>query len=215
MARGRIPRTWIKIDCNGILRGSVNYILTLEQQAIWVKLLAYSEVCGGEAGFIQDNNGGALPRSFLSQELHCSEESLNLTIIKMTEDKAINSNGTGVIEIVNYKTYQFGEYDRQKPYREAKKLNKTDKDITDDKVPLKEYIETVLTKDFPDIDIPEELKKFNIYWSEGKRTLQRPKTAFRNWLVNARKYKQENNSGAHRGSISKQVSPDAYRAAHQ
>ncbi len=63
------------------------------------------------------------------------------------------------------------------------------------KEPLQEYIRRELTNEFPDLDIIEELKKFTLYWSEGKRKLQRPKTAFRNWLVNARKYKQEKQNG--------------------
>ena len=49
MARGRKPRNWIKIDCEGILRGSINYLLPLDGQAIWIKMIAYSEVCGGAA----------------------------------------------------------------------------------------------------------------------------------------------------------------------
>ncbi len=47
-----------------------------------------------------------------------------------------------------------------------------------------------LRTEFKDLDIDEELKKFTLYWSEGKRKLQRPKTAFRNWLTKAREFKQ-------------------------
>jgi hypothetical protein len=121
MARGRRPRYWVKIDCNGVLRGSINYLLTLEEQAVWIKLIAYSEVCGGPAGCIQDNEGNALPREFLAMELHCTVDILNSMIEKMTKDKAISSNGGGVMKLVNFESYQFTEYDRQKPYREAKK----------------------------------------------------------------------------------------------
>jgi len=60
---------------------------------------------------------------------------------------------------------------------------------------LQEYIENELRNEFPEININEELKRFYLYWSEGKRKLQRPKTAFRNWLLNARKYRQEKTSG--------------------
>jgi len=48
-----------------------------------------------------------------------------------------------------------------------------------------------LKAEFKGIDIDEEFKKFTLYWSEGKRKLQRPKTAFRNWLTKARQFKQE------------------------
>ena len=46
----------------------------------------------------------------------------------MTSDGAISTNGTGSIQLVNFDHYQFTEYDRQKPYREAKKERETDPD---------------------------------------------------------------------------------------
>jgi len=128
MARGRKPRTWVKIDCNGILRGSINWILTLEEQAIWVKMIAYSEVCGGQSGSIQDNDGHGLPRDFLSHELHCPIEILESTIEKMQKNDSVEVNEAGVISLIHFNDYQFTEYDRQKPYREAKKERDTDPD---------------------------------------------------------------------------------------
>jgi len=117
MPRGRKPRFWIKVDCEGVLRGSINYLLPLDGQAVWIKMIAYSEVCGGRPGWIEDNNGNGLPHDFIAQELHCPLEVLELVIGKMKEDKAIDINGTGSIHLVNFEHYQFGEYDRQKPYR--------------------------------------------------------------------------------------------------
>lgn len=121
MPRKRKSRTWIKLDCEGILHGSINYLLSLDGQAIWVKMIALSEVCGGRAGFIEDNNENGLPLEYIAQELHCSIEQLKLVLEKMKSDGAIKTNGTGSIELVNFNHYQFTEYDRQKPYREAKK----------------------------------------------------------------------------------------------
>ena len=54
-----------------------------------------------------------------------------------------------------------------------------------------EYITAEIKTEFSDLDIEEETKKFTLYWSEGGRKLKRPKTAFRNWLVNARKFQGE------------------------
>jgi hypothetical protein len=121
MARGRKPRNWVKLDCEGVLRGSINYLLTLSEQAVWMKMIAYAEVCGGPPGAIQDNEGNGLPREFLAQELHCPVDILESTITKMKSDNAISTNGTGVIILNNFAIYKFSEYDRQKPYREAKK----------------------------------------------------------------------------------------------
>ena len=121
MARGRKPRTWIKIDCDGVLRGSINYILSLKGQAIWIKMIALSEVCGGRAGYIEDNNKNGLPHEFIAHELHCTVDEFLEVLNSMKTDKAIEINGTGAIRLVNFDHYQFGEYDRQKPYRDKQK----------------------------------------------------------------------------------------------
>ena len=122
MPRERRPRTWVRMDCEGLLRGSINYLLTLEGQAVWLKMIAFSEVCGGRPGFIEDNNRSGLPHEYIAQELHCPVALLEEVLDIMAKDKAIKINGTGAIELVNFKHYQFSEYDRQKPYREALKL---------------------------------------------------------------------------------------------
>ena len=135
MPRGRKPRTWVKMDCDGVLHGSINYlfaelnienvtiedIVSLACQAIWMKMIAFSEVCGGRPGFIEDNNEKGLPLGYIAQELHCSMEILNNVLKIMEGDGAVKTNGTGSIELVNFNHYQFSEYDRQRPYRQSKK----------------------------------------------------------------------------------------------
>lgn len=128
MPRGRKPRTWVKLDCEGILRGSINYLLSLDGQAVWMKMLALSEICGGRPGYIEDNNENGLPREYVAQELHCPIEILNQVIEKMSGDGAVEVNGTGSIHLVNFSHYQFSEYDRQKPYRQAKREIEKDPD---------------------------------------------------------------------------------------
>ncbi len=125
MARGRKPRTWVKLDCQGILGGSINYLLPLDGQAVWVKMICLSEVCGGRPGFIEDNNQNGLPHEYIAHELHCPLQVLEDVLKRMGDDNAIKINGTGSIELVNFQHYQFSEYDRQKPYRDKKKLNLT------------------------------------------------------------------------------------------
>lgn len=121
MPRGRKPRTWVKLDCEGVLRGSINYLLSLEGQAIWIKMVALSEVCGGRSGYIEDNNENGLPHEYIAQELHCSIDSLETVLDKMKSDSAIEIDNKGSIHLVNFEHYQFSEYDRQKPYRDKKK----------------------------------------------------------------------------------------------
>ena len=108
------------MDCEGLLRGSINYLLPLDGQAVWLKMIALSEISGGRSGFIEDNNEQGLPLEYVAQELHCSLELLKFVLEKMGKDGAINVNGSGSIELINFKHYQFSEYDRQRPYREAK-----------------------------------------------------------------------------------------------
>jgi len=108
MPRERKARTWIKIDCEGILRGSINYLLTLEGQAIWVKMLALSDVSGGRAGYIEDNNHNGLPKEYIAHELHCSVEQFEEVVNKMEQDGAIKLNGTGSIQLVNFQKYHLG-----------------------------------------------------------------------------------------------------------
>lgn len=176
MARDRKPRTWVRIDCDGILRGSINYLLSLEGQAIWVKMIALSEVTGGRAGYIEDNNQKGLPHEYIAQELHCTLEQFHIVLDKMKGDGAIEVNGTGSIHLVNFHHYQFSEYDRQKIYRQKE---------GEEKQTFEEYVEAI-KKEYSDLDIKNELEKFKLWWGEGKKELKRPKSAFKNWLDKAR-----------------------------
>lgn len=211
MARERKPRRWIRLDCEGVLRGSINYLLQLEGQAVWVKMIAFSEVCGGRAGFIEDNNGNGLPHEYIAQELHCPPELLEEVLKRMAGDGAVRVNGSGAIELVNFKKYQFGEYDRQRVYRPKS---------GDGAQTFEEFVEAI-RKDYSDLDIDKELEKFRLWWGEGQKELKRPKSAFRNWLDKARVIKEENDvkHGAHQRDNPKgarqQISPDDYRAKHQ
>lgn len=128
MARGRKPRLWIKLDCLGILDGSINYLLPLDGQAVWMKMLCLSEVSGGRAGYIEDNNNNALPKEYISHKLQCPLALLDEVLEKMQHDGAIQIGNTGSIKIVNYDYYQLTEYDRQKPYRKRINRNGGDPD---------------------------------------------------------------------------------------
>ena len=120
--RGRPRRIWVKLHCDGVLRGSINYQLSLEEQAVWMKLLALTAVCGGQDGWIQDNDQRPLPHFFIASELHCPLETFESSLAKCIEEGRCRENSQG-IEIVNWKYYQ-SEYDRQKPYRVAQKGGK-------------------------------------------------------------------------------------------
>lgn len=201
MPRLRKARNWVKMDCDGVLKGSINYLFLddgisdenlaltkcLAFQAIWLKMIAYSEICGGRAGYIEDNNQKGLPRNYVAQELHCSLEQLNEVLEIMESDGAVKINGTGSIFLVNFKLYQFNEYDRQKTYRQKS---------GDGPQTFEEYVEAI-RGDYPELNIDNELKKFQLWWAEGKKELKRPKFAFKNWCDKAREITA---NGTHRRS---------------
>jgi hypothetical protein len=66
------------------------------------------------------------------------------------------------------------------------------------------YTNELITR-YPTLDIPVELDKFILYWSEGNKQLKRPKTAFRNWLDNSLQYKAEREA-----KLNKPVKPSKY-----
>ena len=119
VGRGRKKRQWIRLDCQGVLHGSINYIFTLEEQAVFLKMIPMAAMYGVKPGIISDNDGKPLPHEYIAYELHCPLEVLESVLKKGELDNAIHENEHG-ITLANFEKYQFTEYDRQKPYREKK-----------------------------------------------------------------------------------------------
>jgi len=119
MPRG-VKRTWVKLDCHGVLHGSINWLFTLEEQAVFLKLIPMAATYCQTPGIISDNSGNPLPHEFIAHELHCPVEVLERVIAKGCGDSCLKETDEG-LELTNFKHYQFTEYDRQRPYREAKK----------------------------------------------------------------------------------------------
>lgn len=67
-----------------------------------------------------------------------------------------------------------------------------------------EYVEET-KKEFPDLNCEVEFGKFKLWWSEGKRHLTRPKTAWHNWLLKAREIQKEKGGvrGGNQGNTQK------------
>jgi hypothetical protein len=70
-------------------------------------------------GRIADRDGRPYPRSFLAGRLNITEELFNKALKKSVDEGRIRDD-KGVLTIVHWERYQ-SEYDRQRPYREAKK----------------------------------------------------------------------------------------------
>jgi len=120
MTRGIKKRAWVKLDCQGVLHGSINWLFSLEEQAVFLKLIPMAAVYCKTPGTISDNEGKPLPLSFIAYELHCPEDLLKSVIEKGEDDNSLKQTDQGLV-LVNFPQYQFTEYDRQKPYREAKR----------------------------------------------------------------------------------------------
>jgi len=111
-------RTWIKlypIDC---LEGSIRYQLGADERGVWYDLLNLAAICA-TPGLISDKDSRPYPHSFTANRLNITLELLEATLDKCIKEGRISENDNG-IHITNWVAYQ-SEYDRQKPYREAKK----------------------------------------------------------------------------------------------
>jgi len=78
------------------------------------------------------------------------------------------------------------------------------------------YIEETKAE-FPDLDCEVEFKRFELWWSEGRKEIKRPKTAWHNWLIKARQIKEEHGNGKKSGrDIPKHYTdPDAWLRQRQ
>ena len=82
--------------------------------------------------------------------------------------------------------------------------NKEDKEtIINKRNKEKETFDTFIEQlkiEYPDLDVEKEWEKCQLWWSEGKKKMKRPKAAFKNWLDKAREFKKD---GTHRQGYSK------------
>ena len=118
--RGQIKMTWVKININGWLHGSIRWQLDSEERGVWADLIVLAGQCL-QGGRICDNDKRPYPRNFISNQLNISQELLDRTIEKCRQEGRIDDRDDMII-ITNWKAYQ-SEYERQKQYRK-----KEDKD---------------------------------------------------------------------------------------
>ena len=124
--RGGKKRGWIKLSKNW-LTSSINYRMELSEQAVFSKLMLLADDCGLVPGLISDNDFRAMPHDYISHLAHCPIEVFEATLKKAKDDDSVFENGHGIF-MTHFDDYQFTEYDRQKPYRDAKKERDTNPD---------------------------------------------------------------------------------------
>lgn len=125
-ARGSQKRHWIKLDIE-YLHSSINFRMELSEQAVFTKLMLMSVRDGPVPGLISDNDFRAMPRDYLAHLATCPVEVLESTLEKAKQDDSVFENGHGLF-LTHFDDYQFTEYDRQRPYRQSKKLRDEDPD---------------------------------------------------------------------------------------
>ncbi|MGA2670447.1 MAG: hypothetical protein ABSF21_03390 [Dehalococcoidia bacterium] len=155
MTRGIKRRTWVKLDCQGVLHGSINWLFNLEEQAVFLKLIPMAAVYCKTPGTIADNEGKPLSREFIAYELHCPVETLNSVIDKGTKDNCLKDTEQGLV-LVNFPLYQFTEYDRQKPWRERQRQKGAKGEIDPSKYTGGKYGHMVHTGSHNPRDLPKE-----------------------------------------------------------
>lgn len=124
--RGSRKRGWVVLR-KSWLTSSINYRFTLEEIAVFSKLIVMADEFGPVAGLISDNDFRPMPYEYLAHQACCPLEIFKSTLEKSKEDDSIYENAHGLF-LTHFDDYQFTEYDRQKPYREAKKQRDTDPD---------------------------------------------------------------------------------------
>ena len=118
MARGNWRKRWIKLFVAGWLHGTIRWQLSSEERGVWADFLALAGEKQKE-GAICDNDGRALPLDFIANQLNIKRTLLDKFIAKAIDEDMIALDDNGVIHVIHYQEYQ-SEYERQKPYREAK-----------------------------------------------------------------------------------------------
>jgi hypothetical protein len=188
-----MPIQWFKVWVDGWLDGTIRLELNEAERGIFIDLLAMAArsrlvgiVCAGE--------NYPYPHEVLAKRLGIEINLFNDTLKKLETQQRITEDQKG-IHISNWEDYQ-----------SPQSVDKSDQTF-------EEYVEE-LRGEFKDIgDYDDQFKKFNLYWGEGKKKLKRPKLAWRNWLVNARKYKEEKNGKGrqnNRGIAEQYETPEEY-----
>ncbi|MGD0459921.1 MAG: phage replisome organizer N-terminal domain-containing protein [Terriglobia bacterium] len=116
-------RTWVKLYVGEFLRGTIAELLTLEQQALFLKLLALAGD-GREPGVVSPGKESGKYIGYTTARLaaliNCPEEIIKETLPVLAKQNRITVDEAGVIRIVNWGKYQ-SDYLRQRDGRYSRK----------------------------------------------------------------------------------------------
>jgi hypothetical protein len=188
-----MAREWIKLHVDKWLDGSTRNELSPAERAIWIDFLALAgryQKDGKRDGLI------ITARDSLSRVLNVDRRLLDRAIEKFLEYGKITIDDEG-IHIVNWSVYNPSKqeiYEDKHPFRHLPTSSDPillpatlDRDLDRDldkeiyKESFTEYLVT-LSSEYPFLNVPLEWQACQLWWSEGKRKMKRPKSALANWL---------------------------------
>jgi hypothetical protein len=119
-ARTAWKRGWVVLR-KSWLTSSINYRMTLEEIAVFSKLIVMADEFGPVPGLISDNDLRSMPHEYLAHVACCPPAVFESMVGKCKADESVYENGHGIF-VIHFDDYQFTEYDRQKKYRQAKRV---------------------------------------------------------------------------------------------
>jgi len=112
-------RDWVVLR-DTWLTSSINYRMEPNERAAFVALILLAAKQGPIAGLISDNDLRPVPYQYLADLAHIPLAVVKSCIKKGMEDDSMFEDEHGLF-LTHFDEYQFTEYDRQKPYRQAKR----------------------------------------------------------------------------------------------
>lgn len=115
-------RDWVKLWIKESLVGTIREDLTPAERGLWYDFLL---LAGNSRvpGKICANETTAIPVKRIAGILNVSESLVNQGIEKFLSSGRIEIDENGLITIINWKKYQYSDYDRQKKYRQNERAD--------------------------------------------------------------------------------------------
>lgn len=137
MPPANFKRRWIKLFIDECLTGTIREDLTPTQRSLWYDFLLLAGR-NRPPGCISANEKTKLSPGRIAAVLNVPTKMVERAISKFIESERITVDRRGIIHIANWDKYQYTDYDRQKPYRQA--ARKASEDMTTEEL-LAEHLE--------------------------------------------------------------------------
>jgi len=131
MPPNKFKRKWIKLWIDECLTGTIREELSPEERSVWYDSLLLAGR-NRPPGRISANENTSITPKRLASIMNIPTTLLERSMKKFQKTGRVKIDRNGVIHIINWEQYQFTDYDRQKPYREAKKAMKVKTDMPAD-----------------------------------------------------------------------------------